>query len=434
MRNARKLVAALLVSLLALGACQVTEEKIERWKGTQNGPKKLAGTLIDPEVETELRARAGVALVEINEWKLFRESFKKMERADAQEVIKAIAPKLGKIVESAGETISREQIDAKDGLFMMVEFAESEALAALRKPLVHWCTRGDYNKRAMAGNHNAKTIVEKLGPPAAEAMIDILKMDNPTIEHVAKLIREAGDEEVFEKASAHWAEQLKSNVSSIGELHLVVAAIIGGEAIAGTLIELATNKNLNAELQRFALRAFSMALDNEHIEASDERLQKLLEMAENDEYDKFQREETYLTISQAGGEEQVDQVAQLLEKEDFFWRLVGLRCLLRMDGENQLARVLATDDLATSGQQINDVILWVARFPKLLPQVREVAQKGEPFARGVAIYVMGVIGKKEEVALLKKLAGSKKKLPRGFEHKSVGEAAKAVLADFEKKG
>ena len=43
----------LLVSVLVFGllGCEVNEEKIELWKGTQNGPKKLAGTLIDPEIE-----------------------------------------------------------------------------------------------------------------------------------------------------------------------------------------------------------------------------------------------------------------------------------------------------------------------------------------------------------------------------------------------
>ena len=35
--------------LIAVG-CAVNEEKIELWKGTKNGPKKLAATVIDKEV------------------------------------------------------------------------------------------------------------------------------------------------------------------------------------------------------------------------------------------------------------------------------------------------------------------------------------------------------------------------------------------------
>ena len=33
--------------LVAAAGCEVNEEKIELWKGTKNGPKKLAGTVID---------------------------------------------------------------------------------------------------------------------------------------------------------------------------------------------------------------------------------------------------------------------------------------------------------------------------------------------------------------------------------------------------
>ncbi|HUT77626.1 MAG TPA: hypothetical protein VM285_08065, partial [Polyangia bacterium] len=223
---------------LALTGCTVTEEKIELWKTTQNGPKKLAGTVIDPGISVDLRAKAGAALVAINEWDLFRDAFLKMERSDAQGVIQGMAPLLGAVVAGGGESaaLTREQIDAKDGLFIMVEHAEGEALAAVRQHLIAWCTEGEYNQRAMAGQYNSKTIVRKLGAPAAEAMIPLLSVDEVTIEHVANLIREVEDAAVLEKASAHWAGQLTSNVTKVGELHMVVAAIIGGEALADAMI------------------------------------------------------------------------------------------------------------------------------------------------------------------------------------------------------
>ena len=55
-------------------------------------------------------------------------------------------------------------------------------------------------------------------------------------------------------------------------------------------------------------------------------------------------------------------------QKSFFWRQVGLRCLLRIDGETQLGPALRTKDLTTSPSEVTDVIDWITKFPKLLAQ------------------------------------------------------------------
>jgi hypothetical protein len=427
----------LCLTLIPLASCEVNEEKIELWKGTQQGPKKLAGTLIDPSVAMELRAKAGVALVEINNWDLFRESFQKMEKADSDKVALAIAPLLEQMMQgdgAGGETLAKEQVDAKDGLFIMYDYTSGPGREAVLKPLIAWCADKDYNIRAMAGQYNVRTIVKKLGAPAAESLSELLAIDLLVIEHVAKLIREVGDKGALEVASTKLAGVLKANVDKIEEVHLVSAAIIGGTAVADTLLDLATDKKLNAELQRFALRAFSQAVENENIAPSQERIDRLFGMGENVEYDRYQREETYLTIAQAGSKQDAVRVRKLLVEEDFFWRLVGLRCLLRMDGEGQLEHALAHEKLITSGDEISEVVTWVAKFPKLLPKVRELTGHANPYVKGFALYVLGAAGEAQDVALLEGLAGDRTKLPKGFQHGTVGEAAKAIAADLAKKG
>jgi hypothetical protein len=429
----------LLVSVLVVGllGCEVTEEKIELWKGTQQGPKKLAGTLIDPEVDMNLRAKAAVALVEINAWDLFRESFQKMEPADSGKVVNAVSPILGEMTKGEGgddKQLTKLQVDAKDGLFIMVDFAGAEGIAAVRKPLIEWATEGDYNIRAMAGQYNVKTVVKKLGAPAAEALTKLLALDQIVIEHVARLIREVDDEAALAKASAKIAEALKSNVKGVGEVHLVAAAIIGGEDVAQTLLDLATDKGLTAELQRFALRAYSQSVEQGNIKPKKEHLDRLFSMGENTEFDPYQREETYLVLAQVGGKEDTARVAKLLENEEFFWRLVGLRCLLRMDGEGQLGPALDTEDLARSGKEVNEIIEWVIKFPKLLPTVRKVLESGGPAAKAYAVNVLGAAGNAADAAAIEKLAGDGAKLPKVFEHRTVGEAAKAALEALKKKG
>ena len=159
----------LCLAALLLVRCSVTEEKIELWKGTQNGPKKFAGTIIDPGVELNLRVKAAVALVQINNWDLFRESFTKMDKADGDQVIAVIAPSLGEVSKGDGGCeevgLIKNQIDAKDGLFKMLDFVGSKSKPIVVDFLVVWCIEGNFNRRFLAGEH----IIANLASCAGES-------------------------------------------------------------------------------------------------------------------------------------------------------------------------------------------------------------------------------------------------------------------------
>jgi hypothetical protein len=423
---------------LALAGCEIDNEKIELWKTTENGPKKLAGALINPDQPIEVRVKASIALVEIKNLDLMRESFQKMEKQDAQKVIAALAPELARLSKGAGggpqeTTLTKQQIDAKDGLFSLLDFADAETRSALEKPLIAWCVEGNYNIRAMAG-YNIRTIVKKIGAPAALAIAQLLTVDQVAIEPIAKLVREVGDASALQAASKRMAEQLTGNVSKLQETQLIAAAVIGGNDVAGALLELATDKNLSAELQRFSLRAYSQSIDSGYIKPDKTQLDRLFAMGENPEYDKFQREETYLTLAQCAGKAEIPRIAALLGNEDFFWRLVGLRCLLRVDGEGQLASALATPGLATDADEVDEVVGWVAKFPKLLPAVRALLKSGDVFSRGVAVSVLAIKGEPGvDAPALEGLESDKTRLPKGFEHATLGEAAKAALEGLANK-
>jgi hypothetical protein len=431
----------LLLSIsVMIAACEIDQEKIDLWKTTENGPKKLAGAMIDPEQAMEIRVMGAIALIELNSWDLYREAFQKMDKADAQKVIAALAPKLGEISrgENAGkaeQTPSKKQIDAKDGLFLLLDIAGPENRDAVEKPLVAWCVEGNYNRRAMAG-YNIRAIVKKIGAPAALELTKLLNIDQIAIEPIAKLIRDVNDPAALAAASAHVAAQLRGNVAQIQDKHLIAAAVVGGDDVASALLDLATEKNLDVELQRFALRAYSQSIDTGYIKPDRAQIDRLFAMAENPQYDKRHREETYLTLSQAGGKDDVPRIAKLLESEDPFWRLTGMRCVLRIDGEGQLAMVLRSKGLATDTENIDAVIGWIAKFPKLLPAVRELLQGDDVFSRAVAVYVLGMKGEKAtDVPALEKLASDKAKLPAGFDHGTLGDAAKAALEGLaQKKG
>ncbi|MCP4606966.1 MAG: hypothetical protein GY847_41720 [Proteobacteria bacterium] len=430
----------LMFGLLAAFSCEVTEEKIELWKSTQNGPKKLAGTVIDPEVSMDLRAKATVALVEINAWELFRELFKKMNKEDAEKVIAAVTPLLAKMVENGGSAkekpISKPQVDAKDALFIMLDYAGGAGKTGAEKALINWCI-GDYNIRAMAGQYNIKTIVKKIGPAAADGLIPLLAIDQLVIKHVAELISVVNDPKVLARASEQLASELKANVKKIKEIHLIAAAIIGGVPIGNTLLEFATNNELSAEMQRFSLRAMSESLSNKAQKLSEEQISKLFAMSENSDYDQYQREETYYVIAQAGRKEDLPKIRKLLAEKSSFWRAVGFRCILRIDGEDQLGATLKEIGrlkLTKSKADVEEIISRIASFPKLLPKVRELINDSSIFTQAIAANVLSKLGTLNDLKIVEKLTGNKTRLPKGFNHKTLGEAAAASIEAIKKRG
>ncbi len=425
------------LTLLLLAGCEVTEEKIDLWKGTQNGPKKLASTVVDADIQMNLRAKAAVALVEINSWDLFRELFKKMEKGDAENVVTAVTPILAKMVEKPGskeKPIGKLQVDAKDALFIMLDYAGGEGKAAAERALIGWCI-GDYNVRAMAGQYNIRTIVKKIGAPAADGLVPLLNVKSVVIKHVAELTREVKDKKVLAKASTQLATDLRANVAAIQEIHLVAAAIIGGGPIGDALLDFATNKDLSDKLQRFSLRAFSESMSKEAITLSDKQVDKLFAMAQDTNFDQYQREETYYVIAQAGRKSDLERMRKLLTEKSSFWRAVGLRCILRIDGEGQLNRSLREiAKQTTSKSNVGEVIARIKSFPKLLPKVRELLSDSPAFSKGIAVSVLGEMGTKEDLKKLEQLTGKKKRLPKGFSHKTLGEAAKAAVEAIKKRG
>jgi hypothetical protein len=169
------------------------------------------------------------------------------------------------------------------------------------------------------------------------------------------------------------------------------------------------------------------------MKSSPARMERLFAIGESSEYDKFHREETYLTIAQIGGAADAERVGRLLQDKDFYLRLTGMRCMLRMDGPGQIKRILETKGLAASAQEISEVIDWVGKFPDLRGALRQLVGAGTPFARGVAILALGVIGDGSDAETLGQLAGDRTKLPKGFRHGTLGEAARAMAEELKKK-
>ena len=76
----------------------------------------------------------------------------------------------------------------------------------------------------------------------------------------------------------------------------------------------------------------------------------------------------------------------------------------------------------------------ISSFPKLLPKVRELLDDSAVFVQAIGVGVLGRLGISSDAEAVGKLTGSKKRLPKGFGHKTLGDAAQASVAAIKKKG
>jgi hypothetical protein len=93
----------------------------------------------------------------------------------------------------------------------------------------------------------------------------------------------------------------------------------------------------------------------------------------------------------------------------------------------RLKRTIKADD-------VEDVIRRESSVPGLLPQVRELLGSRSSFVRGVVLGVLGRIGTEDDARNLTKLFNDKTKLPKGFNYKTLGNAARASARAIEMRG
>jgi hypothetical protein len=442
MNKIRQPVAFLIILLIAAG-CEVTDENIELWKGTKNGPKKLAAAAVDKSISIDLRAKAVVALSEISDrddediWGLLMQSLEKMEKPDASKIIEAAVPTLSKKVESGVEGgVSKGQANAKDALFVMMDFASGASRAAVEQALISWCTK-DFNIRAQAGKYSIQAIIKAIGPKGARALIPLLTPKEITIKYVAELVRDAGDAAVLEKASKSLADALEKNLSSLQEIHFLSASIIGGNAVGQFLLRVASDAESSPERQRFALRAYYEGIDKERILSDRTHLDTLFSIAENEKQDQYQREEAYYVIAEAGTKADIPRIRRLLKHKDPFFRAVGLKCLLLMEGETALLEILLEIEKskkAVTEEEVLKITARVAAFPKLLPKIRELLSDPSVFIMGIAVGVLQEIGVEDDLVRLASLENDERNLPKGFKNKKLRDAVKAAMDSIRQRG
>src|SRR5258706_15225582 len=105
--------------LAALTSCDVTPEKIARWKETEKGPGKLREAVKSNSQTPAIRAQALTALAEIGLAGEALADLKAVSPADRQAIVKEAAPRLAAAAggtRAPADPSTRAQPEAKDGL------------------------------------------------------------------------------------------------------------------------------------------------------------------------------------------------------------------------------------------------------------------------------------------------------------------------------
>jgi hypothetical protein len=203
--------AALLVVVAALAGCRVTNEDIEKWKGTVKGPGKIVAVMLADKYDVELRKQAALALVDMERPDRdgtadLQQALQRLEEGPRAEIIRGMVPGLEELMKQSdakeGGAPSARQVRAKDAAFLLITHAPTDVKARLTVDVVNWYVE-DFNGRSLAGNYSAEQVVRALGSPAAKVLVKGLKARVPSqaLVKMAQLIGQIAEADARREAA-----------------------------------------------------------------------------------------------------------------------------------------------------------------------------------------------------------------------------------------
>ncbi len=460
----RRLLTSMMV-LAAVTACKVSSEDLEKWKGTQKGPDKIAAVLLDDKYDASLRAEAAVALADVDDpaqWEVLEKAFKVISEPQRTQVIDAMVPLLDTMFHEGNEPPSpplKSQVAAKDLLHLIMPYSKGNSKTKVEDLLIEWCI-GDFNTRFFIGRRSIDVIIQDIGPRAAEAMLSLLGPGSIVYDKISEYLEKIASPEVKLQAGKLLVdlgrERVKAWDGRIDEPLLVALGRMGGPDVRSYLLELAADPKLPQETSRAAMMAYL-----QFKLAHKDDMEKLYAVAENTELGPSSRNWAYDAIVSLGDKEQKTRIAKLLhttgtDKDKF--RGVGIDELLRLLGPEGISFIIEEllieedpwddwldlrDYVPVRFSQDRDMKTLVGEDRKTaLAQIRPYLDHETSFARGIACYTLGLIGEPEDLEKLALLKKDKAKLDgwrfaQGEEVKeefqTVGSVAEWAIAKLENK-
>jgi len=188
----------------SVGACAVTSEDVEQWKTTVKGPQKLVAVILADKYPLELRAKAALALVQMNRTDVdgvqeLITTFRRLRPETQSELIAQMVPEIQKVLDATkvepGQEPPAEEVRAKDAAFVLLPYTPVEAKTRLVDALVGWYVK-DFNGRNLAGTATADQVIRAVGSPAAPILVKALneRIPQEVLVKLSEIIGQVGED------------------------------------------------------------------------------------------------------------------------------------------------------------------------------------------------------------------------------------------------
>jgi HEAT repeat protein len=412
----------LTLAVLMLLGCDVTSEKIVRWKESSNGAPKLRAAMRDAKQKIAIRVEAAEALCELGLFQPLSEDIKTLSGPDREKVMEDVIGRLlTKMRGSNPKATTRLQLQGKDALFSLREFATGKKRDGLDEEVGRWILTDWQNRNG--GEHSGDKIISAMGAVAGPLLVEALSQSPTLVLAFATQLRKVGDEAARDAGAIKLVE-LAQKESPPSEQTLQALGTVGSLKALAYLQELAFKGEL--DLRRQALLAMAL-----YPHASMIGLAKKMVADTSLKGDlAILRDEAFTLLEKMKDPQALDALASFLESKDDKVRYRAVEAILSGFKDKGLTKLLQAlpSGYTYKKQDFIDFIEndIVELGGSALGPLREALQSTSWIARLIAVRVLAKKGSKADLGALEKLTTDSTKL-RGWEAgATLGSEAKAA--------
>lgn len=439
------LFALLLVGLVPLG-CEVTSEKIAVWKQNDRSVAKLRYAVRDEGQTLAIRAEAAAALAEKGWAVPLADDLRAIKDSDRQHITRELAKSLVEKMQGDNpKATSQVQLDAKDALFSIRSMLRPDLREEVDKALVGWLVM-DYQQRDQ-GNHSVEKIVETVGKVAGRTLAEAITRPDAPIADIAKQLSRVGTQEDRDAAARSLAEAArKADAHSLD----VIAALghVGSPEAVKYLEELARGQGIKPQGEDVDARAASTLQWRTYatralgLSARVEALDTLKAIAGDDSLKDDQallRAAAFESLERYSSPKALDIILTFLNDADEKVRYRAVEAALTGHGRAALPKLLEslpTEYDYAKGDLEDLVEADIIRLgAEAAPALRKGLKSESWVARLVSARLLGVVGNRGDIALLRDVASDKTKIKgKGWDSAAtVGSEAKTSIAALKKR-
>lgn len=436
----------LLFAVLVAGACEVTPQDIETWKGTQRGPGKIVAVLISDKYPIPLRTQAAIALFEMN--RSDTNALQELEGALSQiaapersQIVSGMVVRIREVLTASGERPTDLAVRAKDAGYVIYQYTSGADQQTLQRALLDWVLV-DFNGRFLLGANNTEKIVKTIGAPAAAALVAGITPAQLAVEKICQLIMELGDPATKLAASAKLVETARAQAASptgITEYVFLGMKAVGGRPVVDYILELAAQDppaEPEAASRHSAAQLLGLAALEGHVAVTD--ADKLADIGLNSHLDLRVRDQAFDRLENLKNPASVARLWPLLEQDDKRLRWRAGELIMAIGGPATVPELLRKlpsgrnteylpEEIGGYGDRISEM------NPVPLDAVRAALTAESWVARLIAVQVIGRRGGPQDLPILQQLVSDNTRITgEGWDAgATVGKEARAAIGRLQ---